>query len=306
MDGKNIEKATECLLGEKIAGLDLWLDARQTGLHFSAPSSHLKFLTPVEVPQASGFNAALVSNTKLVLHFHDESRPTSTAWRPIFRSEHWELWVDDESRCLFVAPRESPPVHLIIDPDFTIGDLYGEFSKTQSGPDYFISQNLEIILFVNWLARFSDIVLHASGVIIDGKGYCFAGRGGIGKSTLAEALSRHASITVLGEDQVILRYLEDRFWIFGTPWHINPDLCNPPGAPLERLFFLERGEEQQVKTLSPLEGTTRILQTAFIPYYLPAKLPGILDRLAILTEHIVLQTLRYPLGSDPLPIILSS
>jgi hypothetical protein len=283
--------------------LDLWLDACQTGFHLSAPSSHLKFLTPVEAPQASGFNAALVPPAKLVLQIHDEPWPTSTAWRPIFCSENWELWVDDENHCRFVAPRESPPVHLIVDPDFTHSDLYGEFSKYLPRPGYFISQNLEIILFVNWLARFSDIVLHASGVIIDDKGYCFAGRGGIGKSTLATALSRHASITVLGEDQVILRYLEGRFWIFGTPWHINPNLCNPHGAPLERLFFLERGEVQQVKALNPLEGTTRILQTAFIPYYLPAKLPGILDRLAILTEKIPLQTFQYNIGSDPLNLI---
>jgi len=110
----------------------------------------------------------------------------------------------------------------------------------------------------------------------------------------------------LGEDQILLRYLDGKFWVFGSPWHEDHSLCSQTGAPLKAVFFLEKKGITSLAPIQPLEGVTRLLQTAFIPYYRPQLVQGILDRLAILSEIMPMFKLSYPLGSDVLPLILSS
>jgi len=166
-------------------------------------------------------------------------------------------------------------------------------------------KDMDMKLYVNWLARSGDIILHASGVLVDGKGVAFAGNAGAGKSTLASFLLRNYEVKVLGEDQVVLRYINGRFWIFGTPWHENPEMCSPLGAPLEKLFFLDRGLPNGVSEVKAVECTTRILQTAFIPFYRQDLLPGIMDRLGTLSTQVPAFTLSYSLGTDPWPLIES-
>jgi hypothetical protein len=196
-----------------------------------------------------------------------------------------------------VAPRQSPPIRIVVNPGYTSGEVLSDFSLGV-GEDLYPIQNLEIKLFANWLASYGDFILHASGVVVDQKGYAFIGPAGAGKSTLAAALSADPNVLLLGEDQVILCYLENRFWIYGTPWHLRPWMCSPYGAPLEKLFFLDRESSPGVEGLTPMDGITRLLQTAFIPYYRPNLMAGILDRMALLAGHVPFYTLSYQLGSD--------
>jgi hypothetical protein len=103
---------------------------------------------------------------------------------------------------------------------------------------------------------------------------------------------------VLGEDQIIVRYVEDHFWIYGAPWHLDPERCDPRGVPLEKLFFLDRTLNPGVAPVGPLEGVARLMQTAFVPYYRPAAVSGILARLEQLARQVPFYTLSYRLGSD--------
>ena len=162
--------------------------------------------------------------------------------------------------------------------------------------------DIDVILLVNWLASFGDLILHASGVAYEGRGYCFAGVSGAGKSTLAAAFMA-SGLTVLGEDNLVLRYLEGRFWIFGTPWHRDPAACSPDGVPLEKLFFLDRTAAPGVAPLPPVRGTELLLQTAFVPYYRPAAVATILDRLALLAERVPFYTLSHRLGAGVMALV---
>ena len=59
-----------------------------------------------------------------------------------------------------------------------------------------------------YLARHSGILIHASGIEINQKGYIFAGRSGAGKTTIAmQFLARHYA-GLLSDDRVILREIE--------------------------------------------------------------------------------------------------
>ena len=290
------------VIGVGVAGLQYWLDASNSGLKLAAPPGHAKFL----LQQTSEVAMASEVFNNLVLHVRDASKVPPKQWyREFCRTEIWELWQDTEGRFVFIAPRQSPSRYFIVDADFKQGEVFGYPPENADHDCYPLPPGLETVLIVNWLAGMSDFILHAAGVAIDGQGYCFIGTSGAGKSTLAASLAADPRVTVLGEDQVIVRYIDHRFWVYGTPWHLNPAMCSPLGIPLSKIFFLEREPNQnRIKNIKPFEGVTRILQTAFIPYYRPDALPGILDHLALLIERMPLYTLSYQIGSDVMKLVL--
>ena len=294
----------------KIAELDLLLQAQDNQLQLTSPPSYQKFLQPVDQPQAFFENGSSVNpqkeNSKLLLRVINETTIESLKSKShLFGSDNWEIWIDENGSFFLEALRLAPARRVSIEPGFSSGEVRGDFSEVDAG-GYYPLQNLDMKIFVNWLAGFGDLILHASGVVANGKGYCFSGPAGIGKSTLAAALQKNHGVTILGEDQVILRYLDGLFWIFGTPWHENPAMCSPLGMPLEKLFFLERNADLVIEPLTAVDSVARMLQNAFIPYYRQDLLSGILDNLELLTSQVPFFSLSYPLGVDPWQAILEA
>lgn len=283
-----------------VGKLGLGLDFGALDLPITFPPGHKKFFQPVSISQAEISDKASINHLylKYQTSFLDEDTDSI-----IFRSETWEFGKDESGNLIFFAPYQDPPCKVVVAQDYSSGFIYSKLLPSASKIMYPL-QTLEIRIFSAWLATFGDLILHASGVLIGGRGYCFIGESGAGKSTLAATLAGSHDIEILGEDQVILRFLEGQFWIFGTPWHLDPARCSPLGAPLKKVFFLDRTLPEGVEVRKKVNGVTRVLQTAFVPYYLPEYLPGILDRLALLAERVPFYTLNYRLGTDPLPLIL--
>ena len=70
--------------------------------------------------------------------------------------------------------------------------------------------------FSNLFATFGDLILHASGFIYEDKGYIFTGHSGAGKSTLIRQFLNRPEFTVMGEDQVVLRFINNNFCLWNT------------------------------------------------------------------------------------------
>jgi len=277
-------------IGIKVADLVIWVDALGSGINFLIPECHKKFL--INRPPSGG----------LYMRIQNSAPEKKDVYHPLHTSSKtWELWRDRSGQFVFILPDIAPPKrHIIVDPEFTAGEVIGQFlGKSNLDPVPYPLQNIEIKLFINWLAGFGDIILHAVGVRINGRGYCFEGSSGSGKSTLASALSETPGVEILGEDNIVLRFVDNQFWIYGTPWHLNSVMCSPSFAPLEKIFFLDRSNAPGIMSCGPMQGITRILQTAFIPYYRPETLPGILDRLNLLSNKVPFGLAHYQLGSDP-------
>lgn len=274
-----------------IANLNVNLDAQGSNINFAVSESHKKFSN--YRPPRGG----------LSLCIKNREPAKEENWKPVYvSSEIWELWQDPSQNFIFVQSEIAPPKrHIIVDKNFTNGEVTGQFSENnykKIAP--YPLQNIEIKMFINWLAGYCDLVLHALGLRLDGRGYCFAGPSGIGKSTLAEMLNNIPGIELLAEDNVVLRYVDGQFWIYGTPWHLDAKMCSSGSAPLDGILFLDRSIAPGVIDCKPLQGVTRILQTAFMPYYRKETLSGILDRLNLLSKTTPFYLAHYQLGSDPL------
>jgi len=218
--------------------------------------------------------------------------------------QSWMLGLDQMGNYVFVFNRPSPERQLVMQPDFSFGRLF--LQEAKSLEKYFPLNTLDIVVFSNWLANRGELLLHASGIGINGKGYVFVGRSGAGKSTLASNLASRQDVTILGEDQVALRYQNGSFWIYGTPWHINSNRCSPDGVPLEKIFFLDRYSDKVIDSLLPTDGYKRLLQTAFIPFYRPTQVSLIMENLERLCSTVPAYLFAFHLGDDILKQIVDS
>ena len=241
----------------------------------------------------------------LILELKDKRLSKSDLFNiKVAQTEIWEFWKTQKGELIFYFPREIPERCVLVSQDFSRGEIFGELIKNAYHISYPLKQ-IDMVIYSNWLAEFGDIILHASGIAIDGMGYAFIGESGRGKSTLISNLSKQRDLTILGEDQVILRYINGRFWIFGTPWHLNPEYCSPIGVPLRNLFVLDRSAKQVTSLLNPMEAIAEIMRTAFIPYYRKTKVEGIMDNLNLLVREKSIYTLAYELGTNILPAIIN-
>jgi len=137
-------------------------------------------------------------------------------------------------------------------------------------------QNLTLPFFTALFARHQGILVHAAAVVADGRAWVFAGPSGTGKSHWTRQCLQHG-MTVLDEDRVVLRLLDGQVWAFGTPWHLEPRLCSPQGAPVERLFFLQQAEPDVVREVRPAAAATLLIRSTQLPVYDPQAMQAVLD-----------------------------
>ena len=111
-------------------------------------------------------------------------------------------------------------------------------------------------------------LLHAAVVEIEGRGYAFSARRGVGKSTHAALWQRHFAgrATVINGDKPLIRRSPDgRFWAYGTPWCGKEGLQVNRKCPLTAICFLERGERNSV-AISPVADTVvRLMEATYAP-----------------------------------------
>ena len=284
-----------------ISRLSMQLDAGNLGNFLYIPPSYHHFYQPVVYPQAD-FGSMLdnqkkpLNELKMVLHNRMPSHLGSFGVS-LLENKSWALWENNSGSYSLLIKEDIPPRLAIVDNEFKEGDLYLDLSEVKNKV-YPLGQ-LEIRLFSVWLATFGDIILHASGIMKEGKGYCFLGEAGAGKSTLARVFKKDPGVTILGEDTIILRYLDGKFWIFGTPWHLDPDFCSPASAPLEKMFFLDRSRPSGFYLASPSDGISQILRTAVIPYYHKNWLSKIIENLVLLSGLVPFYNFSFLLGTNP-------
>lgn len=273
----------------QVAGLCICFDSTSCGDSVLLPLSYSRFFRSLPASECHHRLDVKIDRDSKALDFSKD--------RLICQTDIWDLRQTDQQHLVFSTKMSRFSRQLSVNHNYTMADLTGHF-KTVDGNLWHPLENLDMLLSVNWLGEKGDLALHASGVILNGKGFAFLGKSGAGKSTLASALVEDHQAMVLGEDQIILRYVDGKFWIYGTPWHENPAMCSPLQTILNGVVFLDREDEIGLKKISAMDGISRIMQTSFVPYYRPELIETILDRLTLLAATVPFYCLNYPLGQD--------
>ena len=110
------------------------------------------------------------------------------------------------------------------------------------------------------------ILLHASVLSYDGKGYAFLGSSGTGKSTHTRLWLKHVEgAKIVNGDKPILEKTKNEFIAYGTPWRGKESWGENTFAPLKGLCFLEQAKENSISRLTPSETVKRLMVQMLLP-----------------------------------------
>ena len=125
----------------------------------------------------------------------------------------------------------------------------------------------DALLLQHSFINHQGLVIHAGGGSIQGKGMVFAGPSGAGKSTLSDFLSLSPKNQLFSDERLVVRFSDERWNVWGTPWQGSGNIARNATTPLSALVFLKQGETTQITELTPSQGLHRLLQVVSIPWY---------------------------------------
>ena len=222
----------------------------------------------------------------------------------------WALYRNQENFELILTSPFFGPVPYrvaVFDANFTHGDLYIRPHASSAGKEILVEQDaveipccdpteypLDEVIFVNLLSRGRGVDFHACGVSTGDKGIIFSGVSGAGKSTMAN-LWKKRDVSILSDDRIVVRRIDGRLFMFGTPWHGDARASLPEKAPLSAVYFLEKSQENRSIPLNITESAFRLMVRCFPTYY---SRQGMEYALSFITE-LVQETPCYALQFTP-------
>ncbi len=151
------------------------------------------------------------------------------------------------NKCCFLKSNE----------DFSINRcaLYGTHHMRRFG------LNNALMLAMAFKGSYKDLLLvHASLVRHNGKGYAFIAKSGTGKSTHVGMWLRHIeNCDLMNDDCPIIRIIDDRAYIFGSPWSGKTPCYRNTKARLGAITRIARGLENSIEKESPVTALASLL-----------------------------------------------
>lgn len=209
----------------------------------------------------------------------------------------WKLYRQDADYVFrFTSPAfgEHPYKQARFNSEFTSGEVtlhadYYDCGEPASPLEY----PLDELLMTNLLARGRGVEVHAFGMRDhDGRGYLFLGHSGAGKTTTANLWAK-TGVLILSDDRIILRHLDGKVWMYGTPWHGEAELAAATRTELTRIFVLGHGEKNELVPLAQPDVVSSMFTRSFVPFYNPAALAYTLEVLQQVADAVQCSELRF-------------
>lgn len=111
-------------------------------------------------------------------------------------------------------------------------------------------------LFYRFLLKYNGLMLHSSGVVVDGYAYLFSADSGTGKSTHTGMWIKHFGerAYIINDDKPALRKVDGEWFVYGTPWSGKTDLNKNAKVKLGGIVFIERSKDNWIKEITPAEA----------------------------------------------------
>ncbi len=157
-------------------------------------------------------------------------------------------------------------------PEFTVSasDEEIERERTQSGPQ-FPDGYLESIVVYRAIAErlpaYDAFVFHGAVLSLDGLGYAFTARSGVGKTTHTRLWLRHFAdrCHYVNGDKPIIRFIDGTPYAFGTPWMGKENYGTNERVPLVGIAFLERGITNSAYPIDADTVSSKLLSQMYVP-----------------------------------------
>jgi hypothetical protein len=173
-----------------------------------------------------------------------------------FKTQAWELGFENDIMFIYFNSATNPSLvkfankynHII----FLTADISGQMLL------YLFPE----ILFSMFLPDYNALMVHACGILKDGKGYLFIAQSGGGKSTIA-ALAIDNRLEVLNDDRIILCIEGDSFKMYGNPWHGDIAQTSSKFSGIKEVFFLKKAATNRIAHCVKREAVLAFMRGCF-------------------------------------------
>lgn len=109
-------------------------------------------------------------------------------------------------------------------------------------------------------SRAETLLIHASLVRYQGRGYAFTAKSGTGKSTHVSMWLRYLPhCDLMNDDNPIIRFIEGQPYIYGSPWSGKTPCYRNIQAPLGAITQINRAPQNSVCRLQPLQAFATLI-----------------------------------------------
>lgn len=184
-------------------------------------------------------------------------------------------------------------------PDIVIcDDLYREKAWPWANYDQMCYMESGVQFYTH-LLKFQGIMLHSSAVELGGKAYLFSGPCGMGKSTHTRLWQQvfGPAAQVFNDDKPALRYIDGKWYAYGTPWCGKDGINQNKKVPLAGICFLKRGETNTICQLGTFEALQKVIgqtRRKFLG-------PGVANQMLTNVEQLVKDIPVFELQNTPVP-----
>lgn len=135
-------------------------------------------------------------------------------------------------------------------------------------PDYYLESLALFRKLCDYTLSYKQgIIFHSSAVAVDGKAYLFTAPSGTGKSTHARLWREMLGekVVMINDDKPIIRWVDDNFYVYGTPWNGKHRLDTNTRAKVAAICELRRGKENRIYKISPQEMLMVVMNQTIRP-----------------------------------------
>ncbi|PLX84647.1 MAG: hypothetical protein C0617_07350 [Desulfuromonas sp.] len=212
----------------------------------------------------------------------DPASPDFTGMRQLFSTGPeglWSVWEDPDQRGYTIALQndEEPVPNRIVRTDRSFSRctiIETEDRRTVYPLGYPLA---EMVLMAHANINRVGVVFHSACIVLDGKGYLFAGISGAGKSTISQIWLEEGSAEVLTDERVLVREEDGALMAYGTPWHGTANIHKNKGAPIAAIFFIMHGDGNRCRPIAPKEATNQLLLRSFPTFWHPGGMQNAID-----------------------------
>jgi hypothetical protein len=115
------------------------------------------------------------------------------------------------------------------------------------------------LYIVGILPYHNAFTLHSVSLQYKNKGICFTASSGVGKTTHTNFWKHKFGAEILNGDTPIIKFIDDKPYIYGSPWCGTSDIFVKKKVPLDVIVTLKRGKENKMRKLSKFEAVSFIL-----------------------------------------------
>lgn len=148
------------------------------------------------------------------------------------------------------------------------------------------------------LPRYDAFVFHGAVIALDGVGYGFTARSGVGKTTHTRLWLSHFKerAEYVNGDKPIIRFIDGVPYAFGTPWRGKESYGRNMRAELRGLALLSRGEVNLAEKTPVGAAVTQLLSQMYIP-----KSPDAARRSLMLLDRLIskIDVIRLECNMEP-------